>query len=63
MSTLVVVGMGPLVGLSLAREFGRRGYKVAMIARRKHALDGFAATLAEEGIEAIGFPADASDRG
>ncbi len=62
MSTLVVVGMGPLVGLSLAREFGRRGYKVAMIARRKHALDGFVATLAEEGIEAVGFPADASDR-
>ena len=62
MSTLVVVGMGPLVGLSLAREFGRRGYKVAMIARRQHALDGFAATLATEGIEAVGFRADASDR-
>lgn len=62
MSTLAIVGMGPLVGLSLAREFGRRGHRVAMIARRKNALEDFAKTLAAEGIEARAYPADASDQ-
>jgi short-subunit dehydrogenase len=62
MNTIAIVGMGPLVGLSIAREFGRRGYRVAMIARRRHALDAYAKSLVEEGIEAEGFPADASDR-
>ncbi|MBY0400654.1 hypothetical protein K2X89_10185 [Myxococcota bacterium] len=50
MSTIAIVGMGPLVGLSLAREFGRRGFRVAMIARRRHALEDFAKQLASEGI-------------
>lgn len=62
MRTLALVGMGPLVGLSVAREFGRRGHRVAMIARRRHALEDFAKQLAEEGIEARAYPADASDR-
>ena len=62
MGTLVVVGMGPLLGLSVAKVFGRRGYRVAMVARRREALDAYAATLAAEGIEAAAFPADASDR-
>lgn len=62
MSTIAIVGMGPLVGLSVAREFGRRGHRVAMIARRRTALEDFAKQLAAEGIDARAYPADASDR-
>jgi NAD(P)-dependent dehydrogenase (short-subunit alcohol dehydrogenase family) len=61
MGTIAIVGMGNLLGLGIARRFGREGYKVAMVSRRQEALDGFAAQLADEGIEAAGFAADVSD--
>ncbi len=61
MSTIAVVGMGPLLGMGIARTFGRRGYKVAMIARNEDALLGYERILREKGIEAAGFAADVSD--
>jgi len=61
MSTIAIVGMGPLLGLGIARRFGREGFKVAMVSRKQAALDGFAAQLKGEGIEAAGFAADVSD--
>lgn len=61
MGTIAIVGMGPLLGLGLAKRFGREGYKVAMVARNADALRGFEAQLKDLGIEAAGFVADVSD--
>lgn len=56
--TLVVVGAGHGLGMSLAREFGRHGFRVALIARRREALDRYVEQLKNEGTEAAGFAAD-----
>ena len=61
MGTIAIVGMGPLLGLGIARRFGREGFKVAMVSRKQAALDAFAAQLENEGIEAAGFTADVTD--
>jgi NAD(P)-dependent dehydrogenase (short-subunit alcohol dehydrogenase family) len=61
MSTIAIVGMGPLLGLGIARRFGREGFKVAMVSRKQAALDAFEAQLKGEGVEAAGFAADVSD--
>jgi len=60
-STIAVVGAGPGVGLAVARRFAREGYRVALFARRREALDEYTADLIRQGFEAYGFPADASD--
>lgn len=62
MSTIAIVGAGPGLGLSIARRFGREGFKAALISRNQDKLDGLARRLAEEGIEAAGFAADILDR-
>ena len=56
----VVVGVGPGVGLAVARRFGREGYRLALMARRAKALDGFVEELATDGCDATGFVADVS---
>ena len=60
--TLAIVGAGAGLGLSIAKLFGRNGFRVALIARNKAKLDGLAAQLAALDIEAAGFPADLMDR-
>jgi short-subunit dehydrogenase len=57
---LLIVGGGPGISLSTARKFGNSGFKVALIARRLQALQQYEAELSREGIEAKGFPGDAS---
>jgi len=59
--TLLIVGAGPGLGLSIARRFGREGYSVALIGRDEARLKDLVARLATEGIEAAGFSADATD--
>lgn len=59
--TLAVVGAGPGLGLSIARRFGREGFRAALIARRSASLDHMVATLAGEGVEAEGFTANIAD--
>jgi short-subunit dehydrogenase len=61
MKTIVIVGAGAGLGLSIARRFGREQFNVALIARRQASLDALAATLRAEGIEATGFAADITD--
>ena len=63
MGTIVVAGMGPLLGLGIAKRFGREGYRVAMIGRKAEALRGYEEQLKGIGIEAAGFPADLADPG
>ncbi|MGW3131111.1 SDR family NAD(P)-dependent oxidoreductase [Streptomyces sp. NPDC001123] len=56
-----VFGAGTGLGLSVARRFGREGFRVALVARRKERLDALVAQLTDEGIEAVAYPADLSD--
>lgn len=60
--TLVVIGAGPGLGMGVARAFGRRGFQVGLIARRKEALDARVAELRGLGITAAAFPADIRNR-
>ena len=59
--TIAIFGAGTGLGASLARRFGREGYRVALVARSAEPLEKRAAELAGEGIEAAAFPADLSD--
>jgi short-subunit dehydrogenase len=61
MSTIAIFGAGPALGMSVARRFGREGFRVALVARDRGRLDGMAAELAVEGIEAAGFQVDLAD--
>ncbi|MBH0780801.1 SDR family NAD(P)-dependent oxidoreductase [Nocardia bovistercoris] len=57
---IAVFGAGTGLGTSVARRFGREGFRVALVARRKDRLDTLVETLAADGIEAAGFSADLS---
>ncbi|MFG2001527.1 SDR family NAD(P)-dependent oxidoreductase [Spirillospora sp. NPDC048911] len=59
--TLAIFGAGPVLGLSLARRFGREGFRVALVARTTENLDRLVAELARDGIEAAGFTGDVYD--
>ncbi|RKQ92932.1 NADP-dependent 3-hydroxy acid dehydrogenase YdfG [Solirubrobacter pauli] len=59
---IAVFGAGPGLGASVARRFGREGYRVALVARRLAPLEALAAELAEEGIEAAPFSVDLTDQ-
>jgi NADP-dependent 3-hydroxy acid dehydrogenase YdfG len=60
--TIAVFGAGPGMGRSVARRFGREGFRVALVARDQARLTAFASELAADGIEAAGFAADFADR-
>lgn len=60
--TIAVFGAGPGLGRSVARRFGREGFRVALVARTPARLDALVEELGAEGIEAAGFPADLGDR-
>ena len=40
MPVIAIVGVGPGLGLSIARRFGREGYAVALISRTQSRLGG-----------------------
>jgi short-subunit dehydrogenase len=56
--TIAIFGAGTGLGASVARRFGREGYRAALVGRRSGPLDALVAELAAEGIEAAAFPAD-----
>jgi NAD(P)-dependent dehydrogenase (short-subunit alcohol dehydrogenase family) len=45
LKTIAIFGAGPALGLSVARRFGREGYRVALVARRQESLDALAVEL------------------
>lgn len=59
MKTIAVFGAGPALGLSVARRFGREGYRVALVARRQESLDALADGLPD--VETAVFRADLLD--
>ena len=54
----LVVGVGPGLGLAIARRFGRAGHPVALLSRNAQRHEGYLAALREEGITAIAIAAD-----
>ena len=58
---IAVFGAGAGRGVALARRFGREGFRVALVARRKDRLEELAEELRRERIEATAFPADLGD--
>src|ERR1700731_3767276 len=60
--TIAVFGVGPGMGRSVARRFGREGFQVALVARNQARLDAYTGELAENGIEAAGFAGHIADR-
>lgn len=57
----IVIGVGPGLGLSLARTFAEDGHPVAMVSRNQERLDAQAAELVAAGHRAAGYAADAGN--
>ncbi|SFE23861.1 Short-chain dehydrogenase [Paenibacillus algorifonticola] len=62
MKTIAIIGAGPGLGFSLAKTFGRRDFRIAMVSRTQEKLDQYAAELNRMGIEAQGFAADITNK-
>jgi short-subunit dehydrogenase len=61
MKTIVIVGAGPGLGLSLAKKFGRNGFRVAAVSRNPEKLAMLVSELRQLNIEAQSFTADVTD--
>lgn len=57
----VVVGVGPGIGMAVARRFAQEGLDVALVARSAERLDGFKEALAPFGVAVGGYACDAGD--
>jgi short-subunit dehydrogenase len=62
LKTIAIIGTGPGLGFSLAKTFGRHGFRIAMVSRTQQKLDKYAVELSELGIEAKGFAADITNK-
>jgi NAD(P)-dependent dehydrogenase (short-subunit alcohol dehydrogenase family) len=58
---LLLIGIGPGVGLATARRFGREGFEILMVARNEQKLKEFKSQLSAEGIAAQAYPVDIAD--
>ncbi|MEU1545257.1 SDR family NAD(P)-dependent oxidoreductase [Nocardia sp. NPDC005745] len=61
-ATAVIVGVGPGLGMSMARRFGREGFRVALVSRSDARHVAYLADLAARGIDATAHVADVTDR-
>lgn len=59
--TIAIFGFGPGLGMGTARVFGREGFRVAVVGRRRDKAERHVEDLRAEGIEAAAFPADVTD--
>lgn len=62
MKTIAIIGAGPGLGFSLAKTFGSRGFRIAMVSRTQEKLDQYAVELSKMSIEAKGFAADITNK-
>lgn len=61
MSTILIVGAGPGLGLSVAKKFGNEGFNVALLARNPQKMERMLEELHGLGITAEGFLCDYLD--
>lgn len=59
---MAIIGAGPGLGFSLAKVFGKHGFRIAMVSRTQEKLDQYANQLNQLGIEAQGFTADITNK-
>jgi short-subunit dehydrogenase len=59
----VLTGASSGIGLELARELSRRGYDLALLARRAELLEGIARELSGNGARAVAVACDVLDAG
>lgn len=59
---VVITGASSGIGAALARELGRRGYAVGLLARRAEKLEALAESLRGEGVQVATASADVCDR-
>ncbi|MQY18660.1 SDR family NAD(P)-dependent oxidoreductase [Nocardia macrotermitis] len=59
--TAVIFGVGPGLGMSMARRFGREGYRIALISRSDTRHGDYLAELSALDIEATAHTADVTD--
>lgn len=57
---IAIVGMGPLISLSVAERFAKEGYRIAMISRSEEKLKELKKRLTGQGFDAEYFTGDAS---
>jgi NAD(P)-dependent dehydrogenase (short-subunit alcohol dehydrogenase family) len=58
---IAVLGVGPGLGMSMARRFGREGFAVALVSRTDTRHAGYRAELAADGVESRSYAADVTD--
>ncbi|MDT5302473.1 MAG: hypothetical protein QOG79_5715 [Mycobacterium sp.] len=58
---LLVLGVGPGLGMSVAHRFGAEGYAVALVSRTATRHADYLRSLADAGVDAAAFTADAAD--
>lgn len=61
MKRAIITGASSGIGLELARELARRGYALALLARRRELLDQLAAELTATGATVAAIPCDVTD--
>ena len=59
--TIVIVGAGKGLGNAVGRQFGRNGYRVALLARSEESLRAYETEFGAEGIEVYTHVADAAE--
>lgn len=58
---LLLIGIGPGIGMAVARRFGQAGFDILMIARTADKLTEFEQELAASGIDSRGYSVDIAD--
>lgn len=61
--TIAIFGAGTGLGASVARHYGKAGFKVALVARNAQSLGDRVAELSSKGVNATAFPADLNEIG
>ena len=61
MPGIIIIGVGPGIGISVARRFAHEGFAVGVIARSQGTMDAALATLTDWTTTTHGVTADAGD--
>lgn len=59
--TAIIIGVGPGLGLALARTFSDAGHDIALLARSTDKLNTYAAQLETSAVQVRGYAVDAAD--